>query len=229
MPGEDASDEDRAAFNTALGVPETADKYERVEAPEGLKVSEQDTAFIDTAIAGLHEKGGMLASPEVVGAFQGLYHQALTEQAAQLAANAAQAQAATKQELETLWQGELETNLAMANNAVGYFFGDFAEDDPKNPMQWQLEDGTKLGDHAVFIRAMAQVARSSSEDLTFVETMRDDNSISPEKVREEIGKIYGLRDTGKKEDSERYNTLAAPGGRLEQLLAIRNRLDGKAA
>lgn len=51
LPGENATDEERAAFAKAMGIPESPDKYERYK-PEGegaIELAEADKAFVDSA------------------------------------------------------------------------------------------------------------------------------------------------------------------------------------
>ncbi|MCJ8158850.1 hypothetical protein [Sphingomonas sp. LaA6.9] len=62
VPGEDASDEDRAAFARAIGVPENIDGYE-IKAPDGIQLNEP-------LIGALRESALKHGAPK--GAFEGL-------------------------------------------------------------------------------------------------------------------------------------------------------------
>lgn len=207
IPGEDASDEDRAKFNEALKIPESADKYERVAPPEGLELSEADNEFITSAIADLHKQGGFAAAPENVKMLEGLYHKAMQERASQMAAAAVTMAQESEKALKTEWGSEHKINMAYANSALTSYVPSGKADDLLN---LQLADGTKLGAHADFIRMMASAGRATTEDPQFLATLNGGENMSEENRDAEIKRISELRHTDKAAYDKafpRYQTL----------------------
>lgn len=220
VPGEKATEEEIAAWNKAMGRPDEVSGYKIIEAPEGLPYAEQDTAFMNAQMAKMHEAGGVLSNPVVVEHFQNLYNEARLESAANMAAAAAQIQQQTQAELKQAWGADMEINMSIANNTVRAFFG-INEDTPddQNPMKWQLADGTRLGDHAQFIRAMASIGRNTNDDFAFTRTLNNEAGISNDDIQSEINSIMQLRST----DMKAYEDKSKPGGRLEELYAMQQR------
>jgi hypothetical protein len=211
IPGENATDEERQAFAKALGIPESPDKYDRFK-PEGddaIELSEADQAFVDAAIADLHKQGGLTASPEVVKTFEGMYYKAMEERAAQMAAAAVANRIENEKVLKEGWGSDFKVNMTYAESALqAYVPGG----DARTLLDMQLADGTKLGDHAVFIKAMAAAGRATTEDPAFLATLNGGESMSAEALDDEIKKIEGMRHsdpTGYQKNFDRYKMLIA--------------------
>lgn len=211
IPGENATDEEREAFAKALGIPESPDKYERFK-PEGddaIELSEADQAFVDAAIADLHTRGGLTASPEVIKTFEGMYYKAMEERAAQMAAGAIAKRAESEKALKEAWGTDYKVNMTYAESALqAYVPGN----DARALLDMQLADGTKLGDHAVFIKAMAAAGRATTEDPAFLATLNGGESLSADRLEDEIKKIEGMRysdPTGYQNNYDRYKVLLA--------------------
>ncbi len=169
--GEDATDEDRAAFNKTLGIPDDPKKYEiTVKPPEGLELSDTEKGRLDAITAALHKAGGFMAHPSVVNEAHRIFYAEREEAEAQMVATATIQKQKTEEFLSKIWPGqEKKRNLMFAEQAIGHFFGkDFAE-----IKDMQMADGTRLGDHVEFIQAMAKVGRMTMEDPVFLEAGRN--------------------------------------------------------
>ena len=154
MPGEDASDEDRAKFAKALGVPETADEY-AIAPPEGVDeerwTSDEYQAPIKAIVAEMHQEG---ASQNVVDAMLRSYFQL------QAAGDQEQARAdkafldQSEADLRKEWGASYDENIAFAN--------DYLATTP-DLTKLELRDGTLLGSHPAFIKRMAESGRLTNE------------------------------------------------------------------
>lgn len=152
MPGDDASDEDRAKFAKAMGVPESADDYE-IAAPDGIDAEKFEALQepIKNIVTEMHAAG---ANQQVVSAMLTKYFE--FETAAQVETNRAD-QAyldRTEQDLRKEWGAGYEENMAFAN--------DFLTSTPELA-QMELKDGMLLGSHPAFVKRMAEVGRLTNE------------------------------------------------------------------
>lgn len=130
IPGDDASDEDKAAYRQAMGVPDSADGYELQvpkDMPEGLtydnelatkfKAKSHELGLTPAQAQGLHD----MQMEHMTGRLEG-YQKQVADQAAEREAEvAAKADAATE-DLIKAWgkQGSesYNENLALANRAL---------------------------------------------------------------------------------------------------------------
>lgn len=220
MPGEDATDEDRASFNKALGIPEDPKKYEiKVKPPEGMELTPHDQARLDAITGALHKAGGFMAHPNVVNEAHRIFYAEREEAESQMIANATIAKEKTEAMLAKLWPGqEKKRNLMFAEQAIGHFFGkEFTE-----IRDMQFADGTRLGDSVEFIQAMAKVGRMTMEDPVFLEAGR--NGVDPYKsLQQEKAELMSLRHSKPQEyGSQRVQT------RLQEIYAALERHDGRA-
>lgn len=222
IPGADASDEDKAAFHKALGIPEAPDKYERVEPPKGLDLGEGDKAFIESKLADLHKRGGFAAHPEVAKTFQALYYEALNERAAQMAAAAVVKAQEAEQQLQKEWGADYKTNIGLANEALRALGGEEAV----GGLDEQMADGTTLGAKPWFIKLLANAARATSEDLNFTKSLVSAPAMGVEALQSELDTIKKWR-TGSASEQARYAEASKPGGRMEQVMAMLERASGR--
>lgn len=221
LPGEKATDEERQVFAKAVGIPEAPDKYERVKPPEGLDLAEGDVAFIDGAIAKLHKDGGFSAHPEVIRKFEGLYHEAMNERAAQMAAAAVVKARAAEATLRKEWGSEYETNLGLANEAIKAY----GDKEVAGLLDKQFADGTTLGAHPGIIRMLANAARNGVEDVNFLKSIVNTPGMGTDAIDTELSQIKKWRH-GTADEKQRYADASAPGGRYEQLMAMKQRVSG---
>jgi hypothetical protein len=154
MPGEDASDEDRAKFNKQMGVPDSVDDY-KITAPEGVDAelfqADEYQAPIKEIVGDMHKAG---ASQAVVDAMLTKYFQfegmAKTEQTRLDNEYMQKAEADLRKE----WGSGYDENIAFAN--------DFLRESPQLA-QLELRDGSLLGSHPAFVQRMAEVGRMHNE------------------------------------------------------------------
>jgi hypothetical protein len=210
IPGEDASDEDRAAYAKARGIPEDPKKYEiKVKPPAGYEASEQDKERLADITAHLHKKGGVYADPAVVNAAHELYYRELETAASWAEATATRQAELTEAALTKLWPGhEKERNKGFAKAAAVEFFG--KEWDEIKDMQFA--DGSLLGDNLAFVQAFAKIGRLTMDDPMFLEAGRNGADASKSLLDQKTA-IMRLRDTNPKA----YAEAAKEGGKLDQI------------
>lgn len=152
IPGEDATDEDRAAFYQRLGRPETSEEYTftKPELPE-------DVSYDETVQAAFKEL-----------AFE---HGLSQEQATNLhdwywstvKAGYDEQQKTTENALETLkteWKGDaFAENTERAVRAFKKFGGEQAQ-----AFIDKTVDGVQLGNHPTFLRVFAEIGKAISDD-----------------------------------------------------------------
>tara|TARA_R100001443_G_scaffold110762_2_gene122918 strand:- start:2 stop:889 length:888 start_codon:yes stop_codon:yes gene_type:complete len=154
MPGEDASDEDRAKFNKQMGVPESVDDYE-IAPPEGIDAeafaSEEYQAPIKSIIADMHAAG---ASQGVVNAMLSKYFELEMAGAAERNRVDTEHMQKAEADLRKEWGASYDENVAFAN--------DYLSRSP-DLIKLELRDGSLLGSHPAFVRQMAEVGRMTNE------------------------------------------------------------------
>jgi hypothetical protein len=110
VPGDGAKPEEIAAFNKAIGVPETADGY-TIALPEGVKEDEIDMDLINPL------KEQALAAGVPAKGFQALVDGVIKHQMDQLQASA-KAETESRDGLLKEWGGQKDAKLADVNNAM---------------------------------------------------------------------------------------------------------------
>lgn len=163
VPGENATDAERAAFLTALGRPESPDKYtfgKPEGLPEGLPYSTESEQAFKTYF---HELG---VPDKQAGALWTKYHEIAAQgfNAQQQAEKAATAKAI--ETLQSEWPGDnFKVNTELAHRA---FMRTFDKPEQQAEAKTFLETakvgGIALGDHPVFLRVFAQIGKTISDD-----------------------------------------------------------------
>lgn len=218
LPGEKATDEEKAAFRTALGIPEAPDKYEiKVKPPEGLEIGDADKAFLSKVTQKLHATGGFAATPEVANLAHELYFEAMQEQAAQMAAAAVQKKNEGKATLQKLYGQNFALELKHAEQALVAF-------GPRDPakaramLDRQFADGTTLGDDPEIVQMLVRASRATHEDPLLLDTLSSGLPSDAGAIQEKINDIMKLKGT------PAYDSKA---DELRALLAQRERVSGK--
>lgn len=154
IPGEDASDEDRAKFQKQLGVPDNVDGYE-IAPPEGMDAetfqSDQYQAPLKAIVSDMHAQG---ASQAVVNAAVSKYFEFEATAKAEQARVDNEAIDKAEADLRKEWGSGYDENIAFAN--------DYLTETPELA-QLELRNGSLLGSHPAFIRRMAEIGRMSNE------------------------------------------------------------------
>lgn len=224
LPGDGATDEEKQSFAKAIGIPEAPDKYQiTVKPPEGLEVGDADKAFLSKAVAKLHASGGLAASPQVANIAHEIYYDFMQEQAATMAAAAVVKAREGEAILRKEWGADYETNLGLANEAIkAYGAGD---KELNGLLEKQFADGTTLGAYPSIIRMLSNAARNGVEDVNFLKSIVNSPGMGVSAIDEELSTIKKWR-TGTPDEQRRYAEAAAPGGRYEQLSAMKQRVSG---
>jgi len=160
VPGEKATDEERAAFYGKLGRPETADKYtitKPADLPEGLAYSPE----VEAAFKGFAHKAGF--SDGQAKATYDWYYGLVRAGHAQQQKGEKEATEAAINTLKDEWKGDaFQINSELAKRAFQKFGGDkpeilkFIQDSKINDVA--------LGDHPIFLRVFAEIGKAIADD-----------------------------------------------------------------
>jgi len=181
-PGENASEEEIAAYNKALGVPDSVEGYE-IQAPEHLEEevykSEEVQGRINNFAETMLAKG---APKEVVDAAFDWYWKA--EAAALEAQSEADKKYAEESDaaLEAKWGKEFKVNSEFSNRGAEYLFGDAFED----ARHIEMKDGRYLLDNPVMKEALAKIGRETSDSNLGPTTMTEETRESTQKEFDEL-------------------------------------------
>jgi len=157
VPGQDATEEDRAAWNKAVGVPDTPDRYYLSDREDDYEYTESDLDTIEDMKEWAHDFG--IPAP----AFDALVQdwvtrtQEIKEHFQKEIDNAAEE---SQQELYTRWGPDYEKNINNAGLAAQTFGGDdFIEflDETK------IEGFGRLGDHPQIVEFMSKIGAMTAE------------------------------------------------------------------
>lgn len=160
VPGEKATEEQRAAFYGKLGRPETADKYsitKPTDLPEGIQYSpDVEKAFKLIA----HESG---LSDGQAGKLYGWYYGLVKAGHAQQAKAEKDATDAAVNVLKDEWKGDaFKTNTELAARAFKKFGGETPE--IAKFIEETKVNGLPLGNHPMFLKVFAAIGKVISED-----------------------------------------------------------------
>lgn len=217
LPGDKATDEERAAFQKALGIPETPDKYEiKAVPPEGLELGDADKAFLSKVQQKLHATGGFAATPEVANMAHELYFEAMQEQAAVMAAAAVQKKNEGKATLTKMYGQNLDLELKHAQNAL-VAFGPRDPQKARAMLDRQFADGTTLGDDPEIVQLLVRASRATHEDPMMLATLGGGLPNDAGGVQAAIAEIMKTKGTP---------AYDAKADELRALLAQRQRISG---
>lgn len=157
VPGKDASAEDRAKFNKAIGVPDKAEDY---KFELGREPTEADKA-IQGNLAKIAFENGIPAQAMT----------AMSKAVAELA-NAAKAEEnrvavaareANEAQLRKEWGADYDANKTLASRAVQAFADIKAHPEAIDFFDKTIVNGQKLGDHPVLLRMFGNIGRRMGE------------------------------------------------------------------
>lgn len=202
VPGEDASDEDRAKFRKAVGVPDSPDGYE-VKIPDNLpddvkaaQQSEQARGRIDEFRKAMHDAGAPKGAAE---AALGLFFRFLGEDATALNGNNERARDAADAAIRKEWGRDYDGN----NNAAQAAFREFADDKVNSELGHfvymgpdEARRGLPANADPGLLGMFAKVGRRMSED-GFQATMSEDQSQTLEQKHADLtAQIHDARNRG---------------------------------
>lgn len=162
VPGEDASDEDRAAYHKLIGVPETPDGYE-LAPPEGLR----EGLYNKDMEAAFRAKAHELGLPGTKAAeLNNWYYQMMSNGDKQIAQNEQQALDAAMNTLKDEWKGDtFKANSTLAQRAFKTFAGEM--EGAQEFLEKTKVGDVALGNHPMFLRIFAGIGQKISDDSSF--------------------------------------------------------------
>jgi len=179
IPGKHATEDDWKQVYSKLGVPESPEGYEvKYEVQEGA--SDQPVKeFVSQA----HKLG--LLPHQAQGILD--YYSSLESQGRdELQKQAELSKVNSEQELRKEFGLAYDSKVQKANQVFKNFFAD-------DMAEMKLQDGTSLGNHPAFIKALSGLSDKFSEDN--LGTGQEENSgITPVQAEKEISKILGDKD-----------------------------------
>lgn len=202
VPGENASEEDKAAFRKALGVPEKVEDYGDVlpeNLPDELKPDEAGTERLNAFVAKMHEAS--FTPAQVKAAVSTYFEMVQQDMDAMRAADkrfAEESEAALRRE----WPGEeFERNKAFASRAAQEFFGK----DFEAAKQMQTSDGRFLLDNPTLLKALAKIGREMGEDRIGPSLSDGDRATLRESISDVRQKKQAAIDAGKHGEAQRLD------------------------
>ncbi len=160
IPGDKATDAERAAFFGKIGRPETPDKYS-ITKPENLPETVTYNPEIEAAAKEVFHKAGL--SDAQAKQLYGWFFQTVAAGEAARTAEEVKATETAVNSLKDEWKGdEFKINSELAARAFKKFGGD------KPEVEAFIRDskinGVSLGDHPMFLRVFAAIGKAIADD-----------------------------------------------------------------
>lgn len=219
IPNGESSDEDREAFRKLMDIPEAFKDYDlKPELPDGHAFNELDSEILTDVRQRWHEKGGVLALPEVQTALMEEYARMTDEVMARGVAASQEQHAATQQWMKDNWGGETDRNVGFATAFIDRYDQDgelTGKNGGENLLRKRFEDGTALGDYVPILKMLTAAGRDTVDDPLFLEASKaGGNGVDTLKAQKEA--ILDLRRQGKMQE---YADKQAELERIEEALA----------
>jgi hypothetical protein len=223
IPGEDATDEERAAYHKAIGVPEDPKEYvDNLSLPEGMTLGEQDKALAGDFAQALHGAG---APQNVMDAAYNWYLRNEEARAAEVDRQDDENRTEAMNALKEEYGPALERNT----NAISSLFayapgGSDMENDASlfnRLLTGRMADGTIIGDDPDMVKFMVSVAK----EINPVATVVDDAGGTGKGLDEEIKEIENTMRT----DRRSYDKDEKMQARYRELLEAREKQRSRAA
>lgn len=194
-PGDEASDEDVAAYRKAMGIPDSPEGY---EFPQGDDITDEQKASQEAWSKHFHELG--ISGTQAKSLIEAVQRGAEEAQQRQIEADrelAEQTTAALKKE----WGADFDHNKELANRAAEKMFGEDFED----IRSLETKDGRFILDDARLLRALARYGREMAADNP--SDMMDDTQ--RETVQDEIDNLRTqIHEAVARGDSRKANSLS---------------------
>jgi len=171
IPGEGATDDDKAKYRKALGIPEKEDGY-KIELPAGMEMTDADKAVLNRVMPIAFKNG---VPQTAFNGFVADYLALQRDMQAQVVSAIKQFGDASEAKLKKEWGADYEPNLNLANR-VGEVYGgqEFKEFLNTTP----LAAGGMIGDHPMIVKFLATLGRRTDEgDLLLSATREEKSSI----------------------------------------------------
>ncbi len=155
-PADNASDEEKAEWRKANGIPDTVDDFVKaIKLPDKREIGEEDKPVVAAFSERALKKG---IAPAVMAEMIDEYYALQEETATQLAEQDAEFKTTSLQALREEWGGDFKANI----NSMRPYFETVDAKLFDNLMGGRLADGRKIGDHPDMIRFF--VAKSLQEN-----------------------------------------------------------------
>jgi ribosomal protein L32E len=237
MLGENATDEERAEWNKAMGVAEDPSKYEiKAELSDkakelGVQIDEADKEILGEITGKVHEafKSGAITAPQIVNMAHQLYYDLTAQVAEKALARGLELSQQAEIENRKIWGDENYAKMIeyAIEGAKQFFPGEGPEGEKAfyEFMGTRLETGHALFDHPIMQRMFAQVGLKTIEDPLFLQLGDGKSTFDVEKRIDEIQKLRH----GSSAQRAEYARLSVPGGELARLIEAREKRRGQAA
>ena len=218
VPDAKASDEDKAAFNKALGVPETPEGYlDKIKLANGRVLGDDDKPIFESVSKALHQAG---ATPVVVNAVTDWwldYQQAVQEQQAQTDADyMADSAVSLKQ--------ELGGNFVRTINAIATLFNGVEPKLMDRILEGRTSEGHKFGDDPEIVKLLAGWALELNPAASTIPPDAD----AVRAIEDEIAELRKLSKNDKSDYWEGPNAKKHQA-RYKELLDIKEKLAARQA
>ncbi|WP_456389736.1 hypothetical protein [Profundibacter sp.] len=212
--GEDASDDEIAAYREANGIPDKPDGYLE-SLPNGLVIGDDDKPMVDSYLESVH---GLNADPAIVAKSLDWYYAQQEEQVAAQSLADKEYRSAGVEELRAEWGAEFKGNL---NSAMSFLDTAPVDGDgvslKDNLLGARLADGTLLGDNPSALRWLTGLANDANP-AGFVSP--GSGMSQADSVDDHIAEIEKVMRT----DRSAYNKDEKMQGRYLKLLGAREKL-----
>jgi hypothetical protein len=174
VPGADASDEDKAKYRKALGIPDKPDGY-KIEPPEGIELTEADNELLKVVMPIAHEEG---VPEKAFNGFVSKFLQLSRDMQVQAIDSIKQFGEAAETQLKKEWGRDFDTNLTLANRVADFIGPDFKKLLNETP----IVNGGMLGDHPVIVKALAQLGRGMDESTISISATPEQKASVQEQI-----------------------------------------------
>lgn len=210
--GEDASDEDKAAWAKILGVPDRPEAYLE-KLPDGLVIGDDDKPFVDKFAQQMHAAGAPKAA---VDAALQTYYDIVDDQNATLAEANAAAKTAAEDALRGEWGADYRRNV----NALSSFVGALPDDVSNALVEAVGPDGSQIMNNPEVVKWLMGIALDKNPLATVVPGAGANQASA---IAEEIATIEKTM----RENRSAYNRDEKMQGRYRELLTAREHLKGQ--
>ena len=200
VPGKDATDEEKAAYNKAIGVPETAEGYV-FKPPEGETFTPEQEEVNKQWGERLHSLG---VPVPMVDALLGFIQEDAAAQHAQTVKEDKDFVEQSEAELKALWKGEeYEKNKTVANKAFKEI-ANRADINFEDLTSMETKEGRFLMDDPKMMKMFAAIGREMAEGGLGPTLTSDERDTMEDQLTEIRGKIAAAQEKGNSKEADKW-------------------------